>query len=141
MRQSWPLSLAIVGVLAIPSAADARTHEVSMGVSNAHPSRVAGVDYVGTITGDPIGRGRIDLRSRSKGRRLLFTIRTRRGRLTGEADVTRMNGSGGLSQFRGRWKITGGTGRYAGARGSGRTSGNESAGELMTQTFFGSVSY
>ena len=96
-----------------PAAAGTQALDLRVSVSLA-PGSGATLNYRGTFTGAPLGRGKVDLRTRLGGggdATVSYTMRTGRGSFSGSANVT-LAYQGSTVTYKGIASITKGTGAY-----------------------------
>jgi hypothetical protein len=109
------LALAAVLGVCLFGLASAWAQSMDLRVSVAlAPGSGSTLEYRGTFTGAPLGRGKVDLRTRLGGAgsaTVSYTMSTSRGTISGSANVT-LAYSGSTVTYKGRASITKGTGAY-----------------------------
>jgi hypothetical protein len=96
-----------------PASAGTQSMDLRVSVALA-PGSGSTLEYRGTFTGAPLGRGKVDLRTRLGGAgsaTVSYTMSTSRGTISGSANVT-LAYSGSTVTYKGRASITKGTGAY-----------------------------
>jgi hypothetical protein len=96
-----------------PAAAGMPPLDLRVSVSLA-PGSGATLHYRGTFTGAPLGRGKVDLRTRLGGggeATVTYTLSNSRGTMSGSANVT-LSYHGSIVTYKGVASITRGTGSY-----------------------------
>jgi hypothetical protein len=96
-----------------PAAAGMAPLDLRVSVSLA-PGSGSTLHYRGTFTGAPLGRGKVDLRTRLGGggdAKVSYTLSNSRGSISGSANVT-LTYSGSTVSYKGAASITRGTGSY-----------------------------
>jgi hypothetical protein len=119
--------LGLASVQAQPATAGTQPLDLRVSVGLV-PGSGATLQYRGTFTGPPLGRGRVNLRSRLGGggdAMVTYVMATSRGTVSGSASVT-LTYSGTTVTYHGTASITEGSGAYRqvrarGLRISGRT--------------------
>jgi hypothetical protein len=140
------LSACLVGLAfarAQPAAAGSQPLDLRVSVALA-PGSGATLQYRGTFTGAPLGRGKVNLRTKLGGdgdATVSYTMSNSRGSISGAANVT-LSYSGSTVTYKGAASITRGSGSYRRVRSrSLRISGRAGlTAENVTLTLSGPIS-